>query len=48
MLLNMINLNKQIKLYQQGMTPVFRQKGGWERMKERPTFEVIISEINDF
>lgn len=40
--LNVMNLNKQAKLFSQGMHPVIRHGpyGKWERMKEKPTFYV--------
>lgn len=40
--LNVMNLNKQAKLFSQGMHPVVRHGlyGKWERMKERPSFYV--------
>ena len=41
--ITMCNLNKQSKLYSQGMTPVYRTVPGkikWERVRERPTYEV--------
>ena len=37
------NMNRQSKLYSQGMAPVFRVVPGrlkWDRIKERPTYEV--------
>ena len=39
---NVMNLNKQAKLFSQGMHPVvkFGSNGKWERMKEKPTFYV--------
>uniref|UniRef100_A0A1B6BZZ5 Cytosolic carboxypeptidase-like protein 5 n=1 Tax=Clastoptera arizonana TaxID=38151 RepID=A0A1B6BZZ5_9HEMI len=39
--LNMVNLNRQSKMYSQGMAPVFRISPGrnhWERIKDKPTF----------
>ncbi|KAG5678270.1 hypothetical protein PVAND_007960 [Polypedilum vanderplanki] len=38
--LNLVNLNKQAKLFSQGMHPVMRNgnHGKWERTKEKPTF----------
>ncbi|KAL5268590.1 hypothetical protein ACHWQZ_G002439 [Mnemiopsis leidyi] len=42
--ITMCNLNKQSKLYSQGMTPVYRTVPGkikWERVRERPTYEMI-------
>lgn len=40
--LNMMNLNKQAKLFSQGMHPVIKNgsNGKWERMKEKPVFYV--------
>lgn len=41
-----INTNKQSKMYGQGMAPVFRVLPGrpnWERIRERPTFTVNIT-----
>ena len=41
--ITMCNLNKQSKLYSQGMTPIFRAVPGkikWERIRDRPTYEV--------
>lgn len=40
--LNIMNLNKQAKLFSQGMHPVIRHGlyGKWERMKEKPSFYV--------
>lgn len=40
--LNVMNLNKQAKLFSQGMHPVTKNgsNGKWERMKEKPTFFV--------
>ena len=38
---NVVNMNRQWRLYQQGMTPIMKVgKGNWERMPNRPTFEV--------
>ena len=38
--LNVMNLNKQAKLFSQGMHPVVKHgsNGKWERMKEKPSF----------
>ncbi|XP_046674489.1 cytosolic carboxypeptidase-like protein 5 isoform X1 [Homalodisca vitripennis] len=39
--LNMVNLNRQTKMYSQGMAPVFRISPGrnnWERIRDKPTF----------
>lgn len=41
--INVMNMNKQSKLYSQGMAPFVRTlpiKTRWERIRERPTFEV--------
>lgn len=41
--LNIMNMNRQGKLYSQGHTPFFRvlpQKPNWERVKERCSYEV--------
>ncbi|XP_033645286.1 cytosolic carboxypeptidase-like protein 5 isoform X1 [Asterias rubens] len=42
--INVMNMNKQGKLYSQGMAPVVRvmpQKPKWERIRERPTWETV-------
>lgn len=42
--INVMNMNKQSKLYSQGMAPFVRTfpvKMRWERVRERPTFEVL-------
>jgi hypothetical protein len=41
--MNLVNLNKQAKLFSQGMHPVMRHgtNGKWERTKEKPTFSMI-------
>ncbi|XP_075238320.1 cytosolic carboxypeptidase-like protein 5 isoform X2 [Lycorma delicatula] len=39
--LNIVNLNRQSKMYSQGMAPVFRISPGrnqWERVRDKPTF----------
>ncbi|XP_016358843.1 cytosolic carboxypeptidase-like protein 5 isoform X1 [Sinocyclocheilus anshuiensis] len=41
--INMMNMNKQSKLYSQGMTPFVRSlpvRARWERVRDRPTFEM--------
>lgn len=40
--MNVMNLNKQAKLFSQGMHPVIKHgsNGKWERMKEKPSFYV--------
>ncbi|KMQ91458.1 cytosolic carboxypeptidase-like protein 5 protein [Lasius niger] len=38
---NIVNLNKQVKMFSQGMCPVFKIVPGhlhWERIREKPTF----------
>lgn len=38
---SIMNMNRQWRLYQQGLTPIMKVgKGNWERMPTRPTFEV--------
>ncbi|XP_071964054.1 cytosolic carboxypeptidase-like protein 5 isoform X2 [Antedon mediterranea] len=42
--INIMNMNRQGKLYNQGMTPMVKvlpQKPKWERIRERPTFENV-------
>lgn len=42
--LNIVNLNRQSKMYSQGMAPVFRVCPGrnhWERIREKPTFSIV-------
>lgn len=44
--LSIMNLNKQVRLYQQGLTPFMRSipgKGSWERLRDRSQWEVRIS-----
>ncbi|GLG96635.1 uncharacterized protein GBIM_03561 [Gryllus bimaculatus] len=44
MQLNIVDLNKQTKMYSQGMAPVCRIVPGkhhWERIKEKPQFRVV-------
>ncbi|XP_071055332.1 cytosolic carboxypeptidase-like protein 5 [Onthophagus taurus] len=39
--LNIVDLNKQLKIYSQGMAPVFRVLPGkphWERIRDKPTY----------
>lgn len=41
--INIMNMNKQSKLYSQGMAPFVRTlptRPRWERIRDRPTFEV--------
>ncbi|XP_078036951.1 cytosolic carboxypeptidase-like protein 5 isoform X2 [Augochlora pura] len=40
---NIVNLNKQVKMFSQGMCPVFKVLPGhlhWERIRDRPTYTV--------
>ncbi|XP_034018660.1 cytosolic carboxypeptidase-like protein 5 isoform X2 [Thalassophryne amazonica] len=42
--INVMNMNKQSKLYSQGMAPLVRTlpgKNRWERIRDRPTFEIV-------
>uniref|UniRef100_K7FHN3 Cytosolic carboxypeptidase-like protein 5 n=1 Tax=Pelodiscus sinensis TaxID=13735 RepID=K7FHN3_PELSI len=42
--INIVNMNKQSKLYSQGMSPFVRTlpvRPRWERVRERPTFEML-------
>ncbi|KAK1170305.1 cytosolic carboxypeptidase-like protein 5 isoform X1 [Acipenser oxyrinchus oxyrinchus] len=42
--INVMNMNKQSKLYSQGMTPFVKTlplKTQWERIQDRPTFEMV-------
>lgn len=44
--LNIVNLNRQSKMYSQGMAPVTKTipgKNNWERIKDRPTYLVSFS-----
>lgn len=44
--INIMNMNKQSKLYSQGMAPFVRtlpSRPRWERIRDRPTFEVSSS-----
>ncbi|XP_077101591.1 cytosolic carboxypeptidase-like protein 5 isoform X4 [Siphateles boraxobius] len=46
--INMMNMNKQSKLYSQGMCPFVRAlpvKTRWERVRDRPTFEMSDSQF---
>lgn len=43
--MHIMNLNKQSRLYQQGMTPMMKivpGRAGWERMRDRPEWEVCV------
>lgn len=45
---NIVNLNKQVKMFSQGMCPVFKIVPGhlhWERIREKPTYTVIATFI---
>ena len=41
---NILNMNKQSKLYSQGMSPVYKvipsKNSRWQRIREKPSFEV--------
>lgn len=44
MKLNLVDLNRQAKMYSQGMAPVFKTVPGrpnWERIRDKPTYTVI-------
>ena len=44
--LNLVDLNKQSKIYSQGMCPVYKVvpgKSNWERIRDRPTY--VVSEV---
>lgn len=45
---NIVNLNKQAKLFSQGMNPVIRlgETGKWERTKDSPLYEVSQSMLS--
>ncbi|XP_056098808.1 cytosolic carboxypeptidase-like protein 5 isoform X3 [Rhinichthys klamathensis goyatoka] len=46
--INMMNMNKQSKLYSQGMAPLVRAlpvRTRWERVRDRPTFEMSDSQF---
>ena len=48
--MHILNLNKQIRLYQQGFTPLIRTvpgRGGWERMRDRPEWQVTNEWIDE-
>jgi len=41
--LNIVNQNRQLRMYSQGMAPVFRVVPGrshWDRIKEKPSYAV--------
>ncbi|XP_076629741.1 cytosolic carboxypeptidase-like protein 5 isoform X2 [Colletes latitarsis] len=47
---NIVNLNRQVKMFSQGMCPVFKVVPGhmhWERIRERPTYS-LDQKGNDF
>ncbi|XP_011346570.1 cytosolic carboxypeptidase-like protein 5 isoform X2 [Ooceraea biroi] len=47
---NIVNLNKQVKMFSQGMCPVFKVVPGhlhWERIREKPTY-TLDQRGNDF
>jgi len=38
---NVMNMNRQLRLYQQGLTPIIKVgRGNWERMHHKPSYEV--------
>lgn len=46
--INMMNMNKQSKLYSQGMTPFVRSlpvRARWERVRDRPAFQMSDSQF---
>lgn len=45
---NVLNLNRQLKLYQQGLTPMVKigGRGNWERLRTRAEYEVCIKGKN--
>lgn len=47
---NIMNMNKQSKLYSQGMSPVYRvvpsKNVKWLRVREKPTYQVSLKCIN--
>lgn len=48
---NIRNLNRQYRLYQQGLTPITKTvpgRGSWERLRGRTDYEVIILSNSDF
>lgn len=43
--IHVVNMNKQAKLYSQGMAPLVKTvpvRPRWERVRERPAFEVTV------
>ncbi len=48
--INVMNLNKQGKLYNQGMSPVVKvipQKPKWERIRDKPVTEVSMNSVRN-
>lgn len=46
--INIMNMNRQGKLYSQGHSPLVKTvpgKPNWERMRDKPTYEVIYGMI---
>ncbi|XP_048841776.1 cytosolic carboxypeptidase-like protein 5 isoform X2 [Brienomyrus brachyistius] len=46
--INVMNMNKQSKLYSQGMAPLVKTlpvRPRWERVRDRPTFEMVESQF---
>ena len=51
MKVNIMNMNKQGKLYSQGHSPIYRvlpQKPHWQRLKERCSFDVSFYTTNNY
>ncbi len=47
--MNIMNLNKQMRLYQQGLTPMMKTlpgRGGWERLRGRPVYQVRLATLS--
>lgn len=45
---NLVDLNRQAKMYSQGMAPVYKMIPGrpnWERIRDKPTYIVSIHEM---
>lgn len=46
--LNIVDLNRQAKMFSQGMAPVYRIIPGklhWERVKDKPTYTVSLNKM---
>lgn len=47
--LNLVDLNRQAKMYSQGMAPVFKVVPGrpqWERIRDKPVYKVSFINLN--